>query len=160
MLDRTQRVATVILTTLNNTACTEDGFPRELGQGMHEGGHTRRPYVPRYTRVGRDALGRGRGRRARKSRPSQGTRSRTWRPSLDAHYLGMTTKLPVSAVAKLERAAAATGTDANKNWKTIKPFHPVTMSPGRTTKSLVGAQGLEPWTRWLRDQRSACKSMA
>src|SRR6516165_12610855 len=34
-------------------------LPRELGQGMHEGGHTGRPYVPRYTRVGRDAPGRG-----------------------------------------------------------------------------------------------------
>jgi len=37
---------------------------------------------------------------------------------LDAHYLGWTTKLAVSAVAKLERAAAATGTDGEQNWKT------------------------------------------
>jgi hypothetical protein len=35
-------------------------FPRELGLDMHEGGHTGRPYVPRHTRVGRDAPGRGR----------------------------------------------------------------------------------------------------
>jgi hypothetical protein len=41
---------------------------------------------------------------------------------LDAHYLRQTTKLAVSAVARLERAAAATRTDGEKNWKTIKPF--------------------------------------
>ena len=33
---------------------------------------------------------------------------------LDAHYLGWTAKLAVSAVAKLERAAAATGTDGEQ----------------------------------------------
>jgi len=33
---------------------------------------------------------------------------------LDAHYLCWTTKLAVSAVAKLERAAAATGTDGEQ----------------------------------------------
>jgi hypothetical protein len=33
---------------------------------------------------------------------------------LDAHYLGRTTKLAVSAVGKLERAAAATGTDGEQ----------------------------------------------
>ena len=33
---------------------------------------------------------------------------------LDAHYLGRITKLAVSAVAKLERAAAATGTDGEQ----------------------------------------------
>lgn len=33
---------------------------------------------------------------------------------LDAHYLGWTTKLAVPAVAKLERAAATTGTDGER----------------------------------------------
>jgi hypothetical protein len=33
---------------------------------------------------------------------------------LDTHYLGWITKLAVSAVAKLERAAAATGTDGKQ----------------------------------------------
>jgi predicted negative regulator of RcsB-dependent stress response len=47
---------------------------------------------------------------------------------LDAHYLGASTKLAVSAVAKLERAAAVRWEPmANKNWKTIKPFE---MQPG------------------------------
>jgi len=41
---------------------------------------------------------------------------------LDARYLGRTTKLAVSAVAKLERAAAVTRIDDKQNWKTFKPF--------------------------------------
>jgi hypothetical protein len=46
---------------------------------------------------------------------------------LDAHYLGRTTKLAASAVAKLERAAGQREPMANKDWKTIKPFQ---MPPG------------------------------
>ena len=41
---------------------------------------------------------------------------------LDAHYVGWTPKLAVSAAAKLKGAAAATEPMANKNWKTFKPF--------------------------------------
>jgi hypothetical protein len=87
--------------------------PRELGQGMHEGGHTRRAYVPRHTRVGRDAPAKSPGARCPKSRPLRGSRSRV-EAILDAHYLRRTTKLPVSVVAELEHAAAVTGTDGGR----------------------------------------------
>jgi hypothetical protein len=36
-LDRTPRVATVILTTTSDTAWTEDGFRASWGKGVHEG---------------------------------------------------------------------------------------------------------------------------
>jgi hypothetical protein len=55
MLDRIKRAVTVVFTTSNNT----DGFRAELRQGMPEGGHTGRPYVPRYTRLDRDAASGG-----------------------------------------------------------------------------------------------------
>jgi hypothetical protein len=41
---------------------------------------------------------------------------------LDAHYLGRTTKLAVSAVAKLEPVEADKRTDEERNCKTCKPF--------------------------------------
>jgi hypothetical protein len=50
-----------------------------------------------------------------------------------------------STVAKLERAAAATGTDGERKLQNNQTV-PDTVS-GKWLKSLVGAQGLEPWTR-------------
>jgi hypothetical protein len=46
MLDRTQRVATMITYYLEQYGVDGERLPRELGQGMHEAGHSGRPYVP------------------------------------------------------------------------------------------------------------------
>ena len=94
MLDWTQRVATVIVTTSNSAACTEDGFRASWGKACTKGGHPGRPYVPRYTRVGRDAPGRG-----------------LWEVPEIATITGA---LAVPAVAKLERAANRSRTKIGK----------------------------------------------
>jgi hypothetical protein len=77
--------------------------------------------------------------RRSKSRPSQGTRSRTRIISAG------TTKLAASAVAKLERAATATGTDGEQKLENNQTVPDA--AKDKWLKSLVGAQGLEPWTR-------------
>jgi len=97
MLDRTQRVATVILTTSNNTAWTEDGFRASWGKACAKADipddltfhDIRGSAVMRLAEAGCEV--------PEIARPSRGTRSRTLRLSLDAHYLGWTTKLAVSA---------------------------------------------------------------
>jgi integrase len=113
MLDRTRRVATVIRTTSNNTAWTEDSFRARWGKACTKADIRDDPTfhdirgsavtrlaeagceVPEIATITRHSL-------------------RDVEAILDAHYLGRTTKLAVSAVAKLERAAAATGTDGEQ----------------------------------------------
>jgi hypothetical protein len=54
----------------------------------------------------------------------------------------------VSAVAKLEGAAAATGTDGEQKLENkVENGQTVPDTADKRLKSLVGAQGLEPWTR-------------
>jgi hypothetical protein len=54
-------------------------------------------------------------------------------------------RLAVSAVAKLERAAPATGTDGEQKLQNNQTVPDA--AKDKYLKSLVGAQGLEPWTR-------------
>jgi hypothetical protein len=69
---------------------------------------------------------------------------------LDAHYLGRTTKLAHSAVAKLERAAA-TGTDGEQ--KLLNKLQNTRSSLFSLEKRRLlsdfndGRTGLEPWSR-------------
>jgi integrase len=113
MLDRTQRVATVILTTSNNTAWTEDGFRASWGKACTKADipddltfhDIRGSAVTRLAEAGCEVP---------EIATITGHSLKDVEAILDAHYLGWTTKLAVSAVAKLERAAAATGTDGEQ----------------------------------------------
>jgi hypothetical protein len=73
---------------------------------MHEGGHTGRPTFHNIRGSAGTCLA-----DAGCEVPEIATITGDF---LDAHYLGRTTKLAVSAVGKLERAAAATGTDGEQ----------------------------------------------
>lgn len=105
MLNRAPRVATVILTTTSGTAWTEDGFRSSWGKACETAG------IPDGLTFDdlRGTAGGGRLRGAR-NRYHYGALARQHvEASLDAHYLGRTTKLAQSAVAKLERAARIDG---------------------------------------------------
>jgi len=65
MLDRTQRVANVILTTSNNTAWTEDGFRASWGKACTKADIPDDLTFHDIRGVGRDAPGRGRVRGTR-----------------------------------------------------------------------------------------------
>jgi integrase len=113
MLDQTQRVATVILTTTNNTAWTEDGFRASWGKAC-----TKADIPDDLTFHDIRGLAVTRLAEAECEAPEIATITghslKDVEAILDAHYLGRTTKLAASAVAKLERAAAATGTDGEQ----------------------------------------------
>jgi integrase len=113
MLDQTQRAATVILTTTNNTAWTEDGFRASWGKAC-----TKADIPDDLTFHDIRGLAVTRLAEAECEAPEIATITghslKDVEAILDAHYLGRTTKLAASAVAKLERAAAATGTDGEQ----------------------------------------------
>jgi len=108
MLDRTPRVATVILTTTNETAWTEDGFRSSWSKACEKAGipdgltfhDLRGTAVTRLAEAGCEVP---------EIATITGHSLADVEAILDAHYLGRTTKLAVSAVAKLERAARADG---------------------------------------------------
>jgi integrase len=108
MLDRTPRVATVILTTTNGTAWTEDGFRSSWGKACEKAGipdgltfhDLRGSAVTRLAEAGCEVP---------EIATITGHSLADVEAILDAHYLGRTTKLALSAVAKLERAARTDG---------------------------------------------------
>ena len=108
MLDRTPRAATVILTTTNETAWTEDGFRSSWSKACEKAGipdgltfhDLRGTAVTRLAEAGCEVP---------EIATTTGHSLADVEATLDAHYLGRTTKLAVSAVAKLERAARADG---------------------------------------------------
>jgi integrase len=106
LLDQTPRVATVILTTRNGAAWTEDGFRTSWGKAcvkadipddltFHD---IRGSAVTRLAEAGCEVP---------EIATITGHALADVEAILDAHYLGRTTKLAVSAVAKLERANAS-----------------------------------------------------
>ena len=117
-LDAAPRVATVILTTSNDTAWTEDGFRASWGKACEKADipddltfhDIRGSAVTRLAEAGCEVP---------EIATITGHSLKDVEVILDAHYLGRTTKLADSAVAKLERAEADKRTDDEQKLQNI-----------------------------------------
>jgi hypothetical protein len=114
-------------------------LPRELGQGMHRGGHTGRPYITRHRRVGRDAPGRGRARGSR-NRDHHRALAQGLRPSLTRISAGPQSS-PRPRSPSRNAPPRRREPMADKSWKTIKPFQ---MSPGISSCGRTRTRTLDP----------------
>jgi len=111
-------VATVILTTSNDTAWTEDGFRASWGKACEKADipddltfhDIRGSAVTRLAEAGCEVP---------EIATITGHSLKDVEVILDAHYLGRTTKLADSAVAKLERAEADKRTDDERKLQNI-----------------------------------------
>jgi integrase len=104
MLDKTPRVATVILTTTRHTAWTEGGFQASFGKASDKAGiegltfhDCKGSAVTRLFEAGATVP---------EIASITGHSLRDVEAILDAHYFGRTTELAKSAIAKLEQAAS------------------------------------------------------